>query len=74
MTKRLFADLLLVTLLMAAALFVARGILQSSAPAFFGAWMLALGAMAVWLKSRSVRDEPESVSDDSARPRTAHFK
>ncbi len=74
MAKRLFADLLLVTLLMAAALLVARGFIQSSVAAFFGAWVLALGAISVWLKARSSRYAPESVSDDSARPRTAHFK
>ena len=74
MSKRLFVDLLLVTLLMGAALCIARGLLQSSIASFFGAWALFIGAALLWLESRRARREPVSINDDGARPRTEHFK
>ncbi|WP_159911171.1 hypothetical protein [Pantoea sp. 18069] len=74
MNKRLFTDLLLVTVLMGAALCIARGILQSSIASFFGAWGLLLSAILIWLESRRSRREAPSAIEDTARPRTADFQ
>ena len=74
MSKRLFIDLLMVTLLMAAAVCVAKGILESSIASYFGAWVLVIGAALLWLESRRARRDCTMAIDDSARPRTEQFK
>ena len=74
MSKRLFIDLLMVTLLLGALLCIAKGILESSISAYFGAWALVISAALLWLESRRARRETAPIIDDNTRPRTEQFK